>query len=109
MKKVIKEISKELMADPGARPHHPRAPEVAGCCGDGRLRDPDPDEDQDQARRAVRRPPGDYDKLKRLFAANGIKFAFPTVSVAGGEGDGANPAVAQRALEMTRPETKAAE
>ena len=46
-----------------------------------------------------------YDKLQRLsfrfFDANGIEFAFPTVTVAGGSE--ATPAVAQAALAMTKP------
>jgi hypothetical protein len=39
-------------------------------------------------------------------AMNGIKFAFPTVQVAGA-GDAATAAIAQQTLELTRP--KAAE
>nr|WP_255720472.1 mechanosensitive ion channel family protein [Acuticoccus kalidii] len=39
--------------------------------------------------------------IKKTFDANGIKFAFPTVQVAGG-GE-ANPAVAQQALELVKP------
>ena len=39
--------------------------------------------------------------IKKAFDANGIEFAFPTVTVAGG-GE-ATPAVAQQALELTRP------
>jgi small-conductance mechanosensitive channel len=40
--------------------------------------------------------------IKKAFDANGIKFAFPTVQVAG-EGEASTAAVAQRALELTRP------
>ena len=40
--------------------------------------------------------------IKKAFDANGIKFAFPTVSVTG-EGEPSTAAVAQRALELTRP------
>ena len=39
---------------------------------------------------------------------NGIKFAFPTVQIAG-EGDAATAAVAREALELTRPQAQAAE
>jgi hypothetical protein len=39
--------------------------------------------------------------IKKAFDANGIEFAFPTVTVAGG-GE-ATPAIAQQALELTRP------
>jgi small-conductance mechanosensitive channel len=43
-----------------------------------------------------------YAMIKKAFDANGIKFAFPTVQVAG-EGAPATAAVAQRGLELTRP------
>jgi moderate conductance mechanosensitive channel len=43
-----------------------------------------------------------YAMIKRAFDENGIKFAFPTVQVAG-EGEAATAAAAQRALELTRP------
>ena len=42
-----------------------------------------------------------YGMIKQAFEANGIRFAFPTVQVAGGE---AGPAAAQAALEaMAKP------
>jgi small-conductance mechanosensitive channel len=40
--------------------------------------------------------------VKKAFDANGIKFAFPTVSITG-EGDPSTAAVAQRALELVHP------
>jgi moderate conductance mechanosensitive channel len=43
-----------------------------------------------------------YAMIKKAFDENGIKFAFPTVQLAG-EGDPSSAAVAQRALELTRP------
>jgi moderate conductance mechanosensitive channel len=43
-----------------------------------------------------------YAMIKKAFDANGIKFAFPTVQVAG-EGEASTAAVAQRALELTQP------
>jgi len=43
-----------------------------------------------------------YAMIKKAFDENGIKFAFPTVQVAG-ETEAANAAVAQHALELTRP------
>jgi small-conductance mechanosensitive channel len=49
-----------------------------------------------------------YAMIKKAFDENGIKFAFPTVSVTG-EGEPATAAVAQRALELTRPAAAAAE
>jgi len=42
-----------------------------------------------------------YAMIKKAFDANGIKFAFPTVSVTG-EGE-PSAAVAHRALELTYP------
>jgi moderate conductance mechanosensitive channel len=41
--------------------------------------------------------------IKTAFDANGIKFAFPTVQVAG-DGEASTGAVAQRALELTHPQ-----
>jgi small-conductance mechanosensitive channel len=49
-----------------------------------------------------------YAMIKKAFDENGIKFAFPTVQVAG-EGEAATAAVAQRGLELTRPQPAAAE
>src|SRR5215469_2356882 len=44
-----------------------------------------------------------YAMIKKAFDENGIKFAFPTVQVAG-EGEAATAAVAQRGLGFTRPQ-----
>jgi small-conductance mechanosensitive channel len=45
-----------------------------------------------------------YAMIKKAFDENGIKFAFPTVQVAGdGDTSAANAAVAQRALELAKP------
>jgi small-conductance mechanosensitive channel len=49
-----------------------------------------------------------YAMIKKAFDENGIKFAFPTVQVAG-EAEAAGAAVAQRALELTHPTAAAAE
>jgi small-conductance mechanosensitive channel len=49
-----------------------------------------------------------YAMIKKAFDENGIKFAFPTVSVTG-EGEPATAAVAQRGLELTHPAAAAAE
>jgi small-conductance mechanosensitive channel len=43
-----------------------------------------------------------YAMIKKAFDENGIRFAFPTVQVAG-EGEPATAAAAQHALELTRP------
>ena len=45
-----------------------------------------------------------YAMIKKAFDENGIKFAFPTVQVAGeGDASAATAAVAQRALELAKP------
>jgi len=49
-----------------------------------------------------------YAMIKKAFDENGIKFAFPTVQVAGGEGEPSTAAVAQRGLELTHPQAAAA-
>jgi small-conductance mechanosensitive channel len=49
-----------------------------------------------------------YAMIKKAFDENGIKFAFPTVQVAG-ESKPATAAVAQRGLELTHPAAAAAE
>ena len=41
-------------------------------------------------------------RIKKAFEANGIKFAFPTVQIAG-DGDPSAAAVAHRALELAQP------
>jgi small-conductance mechanosensitive channel len=44
-----------------------------------------------------------YSMIKKAFDANGIKFAYPTVQVAGGgEGDSTTAAVSQQAFELSR-------
>ena len=48
-----------------------------------------------------------YAMIKKAFDENGIKFAFPTVQVAG-EGEPSTAAVAQRALELTQHQPAAA-
>jgi small-conductance mechanosensitive channel len=49
-----------------------------------------------------------YAMIKKAFDENGIKFAFPTVQLAG-EGEPSAAAVAQRGLDLTRPQPAAAE
>jgi moderate conductance mechanosensitive channel len=43
-----------------------------------------------------------YAMVKKAFDDNGIKFAFPTVQLAG-EGEPSAAVVAQRGLELTQP------
>jgi moderate conductance mechanosensitive channel len=50
-----------------------------------------------------------YAMIKKAFDENGIKFAFPTVQVAGeAEAPGTSAAIAQRGLELTHPAAAAA-
>jgi len=44
-----------------------------------------------------------YTMIKKAFDENGIKFAFPTVQLAG-EGDATTAAIAQQGLALTRPQ-----
>jgi moderate conductance mechanosensitive channel len=44
-----------------------------------------------------------YAMIKQAFDANGIKFAFPTVQVAGGASPPAAAAAAQQALGLGQP------
>ena len=43
-----------------------------------------------------------YAMIKKAFDENGIKFAFPTVQIAG-EGEAAAAAAARHVLELTQP------
>lgn len=101
-KKLIKQIGKELLADPEFAPNIIETLKMQGVeqMGDYAI----------QLRLKMMTRPGEqfairrraYALMKKAFAENGIKFAFPTVQVAGGGSD-AVTAAAQQAFEMTRP------
>jgi small-conductance mechanosensitive channel len=101
VKAIIKKIGKELAADPEFAPHILETLKMQGVeqFGDFAI----------QIRLKMMTRPGEqfvirrraYALIKKAFAANGIEFAFPTVTVAGG-GE-ATPAVAQRALDLVQP------
>jgi small-conductance mechanosensitive channel len=105
-RRIIKEIGKELQADPEFAPHIIETLKMQGVeqFGDFAI----------QIRLKMMTKPGEqfvirrraYAMIKKAFDANGIKFAFPTVTVAGG-GE-ASPAIAQTALDLVRPPTAAA-
>jgi small-conductance mechanosensitive channel len=87
VKKVVKQVSKEIMADP-ALAHaiiEPLKSQGVAAMGDFAI----------QVRMKFMARPGEqfvvrrvvYDKIKKAFDANGIKFAFPTVTVAGGDAE----------------------
>ena len=99
VKKVVKQVSREIMADPALAKGiiQPLKSQGVAAMGDFAI----------QVRLKFMAKPGEqfvvrrviYDKIKKAFDANGIKFAFPTVTVAGGEGM-PSAAVAQQAVAM---------
>jgi moderate conductance mechanosensitive channel len=109
-RKLIKQIGLELAEDPEFKPLilEPLKMQGVDAFGDFAV----------QLRMKMMTLPGENFVIRRkalamikvAFDANGIKFAFPTVQVAG-EGDtpAATAAVAQRALELTHPAAAAAE
>ena len=84
MKKLVKQIGKELMADPELAPDILQPLKMQGVEAMG--------ETGMQVRLKMMTKPGQqftvrrraYARLKQLFAENGIKFALPTVQVAEG-------------------------
>jgi moderate conductance mechanosensitive channel len=100
VKKIIKQVSKEIMADPELAPHIIEPLKMQGVeqFGDFAI----------QIRLKMMTKPGEqfvirrraFAMIKKAFEANGIHFAVPTVTVAGGE-EKTTPAVAQQALELT--------
>jgi moderate conductance mechanosensitive channel len=106
VKRIIKEIGKELQSDPEFAPHIIETLKMQGVeqFGDFAI----------QIRLKMMTKPGEqfvirrraYGMIKKAFDANGIKFAFPTVTVAGG-GE-ATPAIAQTALDLVKPPPPAA-
>jgi small-conductance mechanosensitive channel len=106
VKKVIKEVSKEIMAEPelAASIIEPLKMQGVEQFGEFAI----------EIRMKMMTKPGEqfvirrraYALIKQAFAANGIEFAFPTVTVAGGGEAGA--AVAQQALKLVQPDPAAA-
>ena len=101
VKKLIKQIGKELAADPELAPHIIEPLKMQGVeqFGDFAI----------QIRMKMMTKPGEqfvirrrrYAMIKKAFDENGIKFAFPTVQVAGG-GE-AGPAIAHEGLQLVKP------
>ena len=101
VKRIIKQVGRELQADPALAPHIIETLKMQGIeeYGDFAIK----------IRLKLTAKPGEqfvirrraYGMIKQAFEANGIRFAFPTVQVAGGE---TGPAAAQAALEaMAKP------
>jgi moderate conductance mechanosensitive channel len=97
VKRIIKQVGKQLAADPELAPHILDTLKMQGVeeYGDYAIK----------LRLKLTTKPGEqfvirrraYALIKQAFDANGIKFAFPTVQVAGGEA-GPAAAAAQTAL-----------
>jgi moderate conductance mechanosensitive channel len=100
-RKLIKNIGQDMAADPEFAPHIIEPLKMQGVeqFGDFAI----------QIRMKMTTRPGEqfvirrkaYARIKHAFDENGIKFAFPTVQVAGG-GD-ASPAVAHQGLQLVKP------
>ena len=101
-KKLIKQIGLDLAKDPEFAPLIMEPLKMQGVdeLGDYAI----------QIRAKMMTVPGEqfiirrqaYAMIKKAFDENGIKFAFPTVQVAG-ESDAVTAAAARRALELTQP------
>jgi moderate conductance mechanosensitive channel len=101
VKKIIKQIGKELQADPELAPHIIETLKMQGVeqFGDFAI----------EIRLKMMTKPGEqfvirrraYALIKKAFDANGIEIALPTVTVAGGGEPTA--AVAQKGLELVQP------
>jgi small-conductance mechanosensitive channel len=99
VKKVIKQVSKEIAADAELSKLilDPLKSQGIAAMGDFAI----------QVRMKIKTLPGEqfvvrrviFERIKKAFDANGIKFAFPTVTVAGGE---PTPAVAQAGLALAQ-------
>jgi moderate conductance mechanosensitive channel len=101
VKKVVKQVSKEIMDDPDLAKGilEPLKSQGVAMMNDFAMQVRVKFKAKPGGQFAVRRAA--YDRIKKAFAANGIKFAVPTVNVAGGEGQ-AGPAVARQAMELVR-------
>ena len=105
-KRIIKQIGKELAENEEFKPHIIETLKMQGVeqFGDFAI----------QIRMKMMTKPGEqfvirrraYSMIKKAFDANGIRFAFPTVTVAGGSE--ATPAIAQTALDLVKPPVAAA-
>jgi len=105
VKKIIKQIGKELLEDPELAPKIMETLKMQGVgqFGDFAI----------QIQMKLMTRPGEqfvirrraYAMIKKAFDANGINFAYPTVQVAGGEGvsTAAIASVAQQALAKPAP------
>jgi moderate conductance mechanosensitive channel len=99
VKKIIKQIGKELHADPELAPHIIETLKMQGVEQFGEF--------AIQIRLKMMTQPGEqfvirrraYGLIKKAFAENGIEIALPTVQVAGGN-EGSTVAAARQGLEL---------
>ena len=102
VKKIIKQIGKELQADPELAPHIIETLKMQGVDQFGefalkiRLKMMTKPGEQFVIRRRA------YAMIKKAFAENGIEIALPTVQVAGGS-EGSTAAAARQGLELVQP------
>ena len=101
VKKVVKQVSKEIMADPDLGQGDPGAAEVARRGRDGRLCHSGPDEIHGQARRAVRGPARHLRQDQEGVRRQRHQFRLPDRHRGGGEGH-VNAAIAQQAIALTQ-------
>jgi moderate conductance mechanosensitive channel len=101
VKKVVKQVSKEIMEDPDLAKGilEPLKSQGVAMMNDFAMQVRVKFKAKPGGQFAVRRAA--YDRIKKAFAANGIKIAVPTVNVASGEGQG-EAAAAQQAMELAR-------
>ena len=107
VKKLIKQVGKELQADPEFAPIILETLKMQGVERFG--------EYAIELRLKMMTKPGQqfvirrrgYAMIKKLFAEHGIEFASPMVTVSGG-GDAGAAAAAQKAVEMAKPAVPAA-
>ena len=101
VKKIVKQVSAEIMADPVLAKGiiEPLKSQGVNAMNDFAMQIRVKFKARPGGQFAVRRAA--YDRIKRALAENGIKIAVPTVSVAGGEGE-AQAAAAQHAMAMSQ-------
>jgi small-conductance mechanosensitive channel len=106
-RKLVKKIGQQLAEDPAHAPHILEPLKMQGV--------EEFVEYAIQLRFKMKTRPGQqfairrkaYAMIKKAFDENGVKFAFPTVQVAGGANSDSNAAAAQRALGLVQPPSPA--
>ena len=101
VKKIVKQVSAEIMEDPALAKGilEPLKSQGVFAMNDFAMQIRVKFKAKPGGQFAVRRAA--YDRIKRALAENGIKIAVPTVNVAGGESD-AHTAAAQQAVAMAQ-------